>query len=148
MLLNQVLVKFSVESKELLLIVIWNLRDIDGMLPSGNHLNNLFRLNSLNALRDRFGWELHSVFKQMIVLSCLLVVLHLNLSIVVLYALLYWEKRAPKEWHLFHTILKTGIVCLLAILRLIELSIANAGVHLVSAKALSRVHCVLHVSFG
>jgi hypothetical protein len=117
------------------------------MLPSGNHLNNLLWLNSLNALGYRFGRELHSIFKQMIILSCLLVVLHLNLSIVVLYALLYWEKRASKERHLFHTILKTGIVCLLAILRVLELSIANAGVHLVGAKALSRVHCVLHVSF-
>lgn len=128
--------------------MIWDVRNIDRMLPTWPHLDNLLWLNSLNALGDRLGRELHSVLKQMIVLSCLVVVLHLNLSIVVLYALVCLEKWAPEERHLFHAHLKTGIVCLLAILYLFQLAIANAVFHLVGAKALTRVQCVLHVSFG
>lgn len=84
MLFNQVLVEFPVESEELFLIMIWNVRDIDGMLPPRNHLDNLLLVNSLNALGEGLGWELHGIFKQMIVLSCLLVVLHLDLSVILL----------------------------------------------------------------
>ena len=149
MLINQVLVEFPVESEKLLLIVIRNVRDIYWMLPPRNHLDNLLGFNSLNALGEGLGWEPHGIFKQMIVLSCLIVVLHLDLSVGLLNSWVWLEKWVSELRHLFYTHLKTGFVCLLAILCLLKLAIATGGVHVIGAEALMRVHCVFHVvSFG